>query len=461
MKCVRRFTVLVLLASLLASGCWDRIELEDIAWVQALGFDAGPPGFLTTTMEIGVPRSLSGGGTAPSGGAAGPRYTTITIVSRTALEAFDLAALNLGRHISLVHTQVFVFGEELAKADLRSLAGAMDRFREIRGMALVTVAQGRAEDILRVNMSPLEVSPSRFIQTVTQQHPYTGLFEVDVFVRDFLDPMESSSVSPRCPIIALASDYKTPQSTGQGAGQGATGASDPAQQMPSSPKVGERVEPKVNLEELPPEKNVTDLGGWQVPKAGGGPVIVMGMALLQGGKMVGTLTGDEARTVLLVRNDLERATVTVPDPTARDKPELSLGAEINAAKTDVHVDRTGTDVRVKVDAKVEVSYISPKTQTDYSDPRMTPLAESAIADYLKASLDRTVAKTQALGVDPFGFGGKVKRTFLTWPAFEEFAWMTKYPTAKVETNVQVHIKRYGLDLQPLVVPPSEIIQKQQ
>ena len=458
----------IFLFSTVASGCWDRTELEDVAWVQAMGFDKGPEGFLTTTMEIGVPRVLRGGMNVPSSGAGGPRYVTITLVSRTALEALDLVSLSLGRRLSLVHTQLFLFGEELAKSDLRPLMGAMDRFREVMGMTLVAVAHGRAEDILRVNTSPLESSPTRFIQMLMQHHPHTGLFEVTMFLRDLVGPIESSSRSPACPIIALASDVQTQSGSGTGGGGaggqssgggGGGAATDPAQQVPSSPEVGERVEPKVDIESLPPGENVTALEPWEVPKAGGGPLFVMGMALFQGGKMVGILSGDEARSILLVRNDLERTSLVVPDPTAPDKPELSIGVEIVGGKTDIEVNRIGSEVTLKVKSKVEVSYISPKTQTDYSDPRMTPLAEKAIADHLKKYLDQTIAKTQALGTDPFGFGDKVKRTFLTWPEFESFAWFTKYPTAKIETVVEANIRRYGLDLRPLVIPPAELLQK--
>jgi spore germination protein KC len=454
----RRFWILVIIAALCAPGCLDRAELEDIAWVQAIGFDKGPEDFLSTTLEIGVPRTLRAG-PATVGAAGGPYYITITVVSRTALEALDLAALNLGRRISLVHTQLFLFGEELARSDLRPLVGAMDRFREIRGSAHVAVAHGRAEDILRVNTSPLEVSPNRFIQTVMQQHQQTGLFEAATFVRDFTNLMESSSMSPRCPILSLAADYQ-PQKAGggQGGSQGQSGQRDPAQGFPSTPKVGERVEPKVDLKEMGPGEDTTGLSGWQVPKIGGGPVIIMGTAMFNGGKMVGALTGEETLTAILIRNDFERGGFPVLDPTAPDKPELSMSVGAIGAKSKITVKKAESAVSVAVEVRMDVSYISPQTQTDYTDPRMTPLAERAVEDYIKGVMDRAIAKSQAVGSDIFGFGEKVRHTFLTWPEFEAFAWLTKYPATKIETTVHVKIKRYGLDLAPLAVPPAQIIQ---
>lgn len=453
MRIRRLLAIVVLTTTLLGPGCWDRVELEDIAWVQAIGFDKGPPGFYSTTMEIGIPRSLRGG--VVSVGAIGPRYTTVTVLARSILEAIDLTAVNLGRRISLVQAQLYLFGREFAETDVRSIVGETKRLVEARGSALVAMAQGRAEDILRVNTSPLEVSPGRFLMTILQQHGRTGLFEAARFVPDFVNLLESSSSSPRCPILALASDYKP---KGGGAGQGGGAEGDPSQQFPSTPQVGERVEPRTDLSKLAPSQSTTDLPPEDIPLAGGGPVILAGTAMFQGGRMVGTLTGEESRAVLVARNDLERAAFPVIDPTAPDKPELALDVEITGPRSKVRVTRTGDQVRIRLDIHVTVSYLATWTQTDFSDPRMTPLAESAIEDYLKHLLDRTIAKSQAAGSDVFRFGERVKRTFLTWPEFEEFAWLTKYPTAQIDTSVKVHIELYGLTLQPPVIPPSEKIQ---
>jgi hypothetical protein len=99
-----------------------------------------------------------------------------------------------------------------------------------------------------------------------------------------------------------------------------------------------------------------------------------------------------------------------------------------------------------------------KTQTDYTDPRNTPLAEAAVADYVKQNMDSAIQRMQRIGVDPFGFGERVRRTFLTWPEWDSFAWPTKYPSAHITTRADVSIKQYGLDLAPPRIAPWEIIQ---
>lgn len=451
--------LIVLIFGTSATGCWDRIELEDVAWVQAMGFDPGVDGYLATTFQIGIPHSLRSA-TVSGGGAGGaPEYLTVTIHSRTALEALDLVSLNLGRRVSLVHTQLFLFGEELARSGLRGLVGALDRFREVRGSALVAVVRGRAEDLLRINTSPLEVSPSRFIQTVLQQHIYAGLFKASSLARDLTNLSESSVKSPVVPLLGIASDYTPPEGQdgqgGQGR-QGSQGESSPGEQYPSTPEVGETLEPdKVPRPLLPPDGNTTFGEAGMIPKMGGGPVTVLGVAVFRGDKLAGTLSGEETRALLAVLEDLERASFAVPDPERPDDVQYSLGFTAQSATSKVKVKRSGENVEIDVKVSLEVSYVSPKTQTDYTDPRLVYVAESALASYFKEILDRAIKRTQEMGADAFGFGRRVKMTFLTWPDFEAFEWPNRYKDAKITTEVEVHVRRTGLVLGPLQVPRWE------
>lgn len=171
--------------------------------------------------------------------------------------------------------------------------------------------------------------------------------------------------------------------------------------------------------------------------------------------MVGTLSAEEARAVLAVHGDLERASFAVPDPEKPDEVKYSLGFTVQSASSRVSVRRTGEDVELDVKVNLEVSYVSPKTQTDYTDPRMVYVAEGALASYFKTVLDGAIQKTQDMGADVFGFGRRVKMTFLTWPEFEAFEWPNRYKDARIATSVEVKVRRTGLVLGPLNVPRWE------
>lgn len=444
------------------SGCWDRVELEDHAWVTAMGFDKDPEGRLLISFQVAIPANVR---ESPTGGSGqGPDYLTLTLLARGGLEALDLAAVNLGRRVSLVHTQLFVFGEELAKSGVASIVATMDRFREVRGSALVAMAKGKASDVLRVNVAPLDASPARFIQSIMEQHSNTGLFTEAALAHDFINPMGGSAIAPICPIIALSADYKQLKGESGGGGGGSSGGNgsqDPGHATPSTPEVGQEVE----TEGLPPAVQDPAQGAafaeaQSLPKLGGSPVTIMGTAVFSHGEMVGTFSGEETRIMHILKGDFERAAFSVPDPQFPDNPELFLSLELGKGKHRIRVEREGENVRINADVDLVGAYISMRTATDYSDPRNTPLAEQAVASYIKQAMDGAILKAQEeMGVDPFGFGEKVRRTFWTWPEFEAFAWHTKFPDAEISTTVNVRIKRYGMDLAPPATPPWKVIEQ--
>ncbi|MDP2858126.1 MAG: Ger(x)C family spore germination C-terminal domain-containing protein, partial [Bacillota bacterium] len=151
---------------------------------------------------------------------------------------------------------------------------------------------------------------------------------------------------------------------------------------------------------------------------------------------------------------------SIPDPLAADQPQYSMAMVLAASGSRVKVQRQGDQVTLNVKVNLEGSYLAIMSQTDYTDPRNTPLAEKAAEDQVKRAMDRAITRSQKeMKVDPFRFGDRVKGTFLTWPEFDKFAWQSKYPDATVVTEVKVNIRRYGLDLAPPRVPPSEIIRK--
>jgi len=466
---MRRAAIVVLGLSLVmsCSGCWDRIELEDVAWVQAIGFDKEPSGFVTATLEMSIPRTL-GGAAAAGGIPSQPHHATISLLTRTGIEALDLAGLALGRRVSLVHCIMYVFSEDLARSDLRSLLGAIIRNPQVRGSAFVAVCRGRAEDVLRLLISPLEISPSRFIETIQQQHFNTGLFE-SVHLADLAQAMESESEQPTCPLIALARDIKSSQSEQKGqsgmgmqqsAGGSSEGGGEAEKAFPATPDVGQRIK----IEGLPswltsPEGGPTMLEAGELPYIGGSPVTMMGSAVFLGGKLVGDLNGEETRGMLMVKGDFENGMFSIPDPQFPDKIEYSVGVSLSGRNPKVHVRRQGDHVEIDVHISLEMTFISMKTQTDYTDPRNAPLVEKAAADYVKKHLDRAIMRTQKElgGSDVFGFGLYLRRTFWTWPEWQTFAWPATYSHAIIRTSVETHLTRYGLELAPPSIPPSEKI----
>ncbi|NLG79633.1 MAG: Ger(x)C family spore germination protein, partial [Firmicutes bacterium] len=54
--------LLFLVTVVCASGCWDRTEVDDLAFIMAIGLDEAPNDQVYVTFHIAVPRAVAGGG---------------------------------------------------------------------------------------------------------------------------------------------------------------------------------------------------------------------------------------------------------------------------------------------------------------------------------------------------------------------------------------------------------------
>ncbi|MDA8235641.1 MAG: hypothetical protein M0Z31_12735 [Clostridia bacterium] len=144
--------ILLLLTSFL-SGCWDRRELEEQAFVLTIGIDKGPiPSSFLWTFQIAVPRQLAGGQTAGGGGGGAQQPSTI---------------------ISIESTTIF---------------GALNLIN-----SFLLVAEGKAKDTIAAYKPILEQNPAKFIETLVLNSSYTDLMP-KTQLHDYLTHAESKAI---------------------------------------------------------------------------------------------------------------------------------------------------------------------------------------------------------------------------------------------------------------------------
>src|SRR5690349_11685006 len=72
MKVKQGLLGILILSVLNMTGCWDRVEVNDIALIMGTAFDSAPGGKLQMTSQIMVPSQASGGtGAGGQGGLVG------------------------------------------------------------------------------------------------------------------------------------------------------------------------------------------------------------------------------------------------------------------------------------------------------------------------------------------------------------------------------------------------------
>ncbi|MDQ7794661.1 MAG: Ger(x)C family spore germination protein [bacterium] len=400
---------LAVLLPLSAAGCWDLEELDDLALVVALGLDTAGPGEIEAVFQIAVPRNLvaspgggGGGGAGGSGGGPGmDGYETVSVRARDLTEAMAILTTNYARRPTLIHNELLVLGEELARQGVATLLGSLKDLPEFRGNVVAVVARGRASDLLTIR--PLvDPRPSRYLEGLVRQNNAAGQGLV-TRVTDILLALDSRSLAPLLPLLER-----------QEAG-------------PTGP------DPRI-LAGAPSKARL------------------VGAAAFRGDAMVGELDLEETRLTLMLRGEGRDGTFTLPDP--RD-PRRPVSVRISRSRPLIGARRpAGGPVEIDVTLRLEAEVV------EIGGPHLTSAGRETFRElargleaWLTPRLDDLVRRSQEeLRADSFGFGRRVRRTFATLPQWERFAWEKQYPGATVRVRTEVVFRQDGL-LYWLPAPP--------
>lgn len=107
-----------ILCCVLLSGCWDRIEINDLAIVLATGIDY-EDGKVQLTSQIFIPRKASAGDSSGSGGSPSGVTMIRTAEGRTIAEALNRLQRKVPRNMFWGHCEVIIISEQAGKRGIR------------------------------------------------------------------------------------------------------------------------------------------------------------------------------------------------------------------------------------------------------------------------------------------------------------------------------------------------------
>lgn len=139
----------VLMSALVLTGCWDRIEVNDIAIVTTTSFDLEEDGRYRVAVQVPLPGQM-GGATGGGGGTSGTKpFYVDSEAGNSIREATQHLQSRMSRRLFFSHRRVMVIGEELAKSGMREVFDVTARLPENRLTANVLVAKGKGIDLLK------------------------------------------------------------------------------------------------------------------------------------------------------------------------------------------------------------------------------------------------------------------------------------------------------------------------
>ncbi|MGZ4030926.1 MAG: Ger(x)C family spore germination protein [Tumebacillaceae bacterium] len=413
-------------------GCYDRVELEGMAFVISMGIDKGPGNTIDVTASIAVPRKLAGGtggGGGGGGGDQGPLAAAkpITVRARSIPQALDLLNTTVERRVSLTHLSNFGISERLARDGFVRYVRPLTRYREFRRTVFMYVVPGSMREQYEKNQPVLEQSVTRFTESVADVGRYTGMTPRQYF-HEFITSIEAPNEDPIAPIVAVNAESQKPTPHGK---------SDASTTNKS--RGSEEEEGKAKPSFKPGD----------VVRRGGNSLEFIGTAVFRKDKLVAFLDGIETRMMMTVRGDLLRTEMDFPDLSSPgDYVSLELK---HARKPVVEVDLDAKPVQVKVKQSLEGDFVGSQSMVDYTQPahieKLEAEVRQRIEDREKAIINKMFHEYQA---DPFAIFKHTRGEFLTYQDFQNYDFRKAMKTAQVDVQVDVKLRRVGVQLAPVI-----------
>lgn len=175
--------------TLVAAGCWDRVEVEDRGLVVGIAIDTQETGGLVMTFQYAVPGLIRPAGTSGADGGEGrgmQAFWNVATVSDSVFQGEELISTRAYPAPYLGHLQVLVFGEHAARQGIFPQLDFFLRSMEVRRSIPVMVARGSAATIMQL-VPPLWSVPSIYLARLPENEVRTSRMGYLVTLGDLAD----------------------------------------------------------------------------------------------------------------------------------------------------------------------------------------------------------------------------------------------------------------------------------
>lgn len=181
----------------LLSGCWDRREINDLAFIMASAVDKEKDGYRVSVL-VPLPGNM-GGPSGGGGGSGGQKPFAIdSEFGRTPSEATKKLQNRLSRQLYFAHRRVLLYGEDVLKDGLIEIMDGSTRTPDNRLTTLIAVTSGKAADYLSAK-SNIE----RFVTEAIREMLQSDI-SIPIRVKDVIGQMNSVGDDARFPYLEFA-----------------------------------------------------------------------------------------------------------------------------------------------------------------------------------------------------------------------------------------------------------------
>lgn len=400
--------ILLTLTIFSLTGCYSKKELDNLAYVIAIGADVGSGDELNITYQIAVPLKIS----SESGKTGEENYITHTVRANSLYTGNSKVNSLTSKEINLSHVKLIVYSEELAKQDLSGHINSLISNVSIRPKTTVALCKGTAQEFLEKITPNLEASPARYYELLFESQKYTD----DTIASELLDFYSNASALDQATTLIVLSNQKENDDKS------------------SKTKNEENMQEDNKNLDLSSKKSEDSEDSNDNNKS---ETKFLGIATFNGGKMVGIIPEELVASHLILTSSLKEGNITVDDVEEKNKLVSIKLSQEKACKFNVNIEKNVPQITITINILAKLQ--SSNSTTDYLNKKNKNLLKEKIETKLEKQLTEYIQKTQELNSDISGIGKHVKKEYLTWKEFEKSNWNNNYQNAKIKLDVNVDL----------------------
>ncbi|WP_147535343.1 Ger(x)C family spore germination protein [Bacillus marasmi] len=400
--------MLILLIPFLLSGCWDKIELNDIGIITGIAVEKGEKHKYKYTVS-----SVNASELSKTTAMGNTSNITFSLEGNSISELARKMNVAMSRRLIYSHTRVLIIDKELAEEGIVGFLDFLERSGEFRNDFNILIAEGaKASDVLRMTY-PIHRDPSLKLHSQLDALLEDWGGDPNVRLTDFIIAITSKGINPVCAVVTIKGD----------------------------PKKGKTVENN--------KSNQLDA-----------ILVINGLAIFKLDKLIGTLPIEDTRNYLWTQ-DLKRTNITVECGEDENNKKLYNDIQIVSSASNLSSSFHKGKADLKVQITGEAKLLGTQCQEPLKDLKTYKKYESDMNELIVESVTNMIKTVQEeYKTDVFGFGEYLNRK--QHKAFEKIAddWEEYFTNASVKVESNLFIRRTGVRNNSFITEIEEIKKKE-
>lgn len=377
-------TISIILCSCL-SGCWNSREMNSLGFMTSMGFDKSEKGIMLT-IQVLNPRAI-----ASQKAVNEPSIVVYTDEGKDTIEMIRRMITRSSRKLNGTHLSNIVFGEEFAKEGITEVLDFLSREHQFRTQMYFAVAKGTTANEVLKNMSTLDPNPAIKLSSSLEA---SDQIWAGTHVTKLIELTNS-----------IISDGIDPVLTGV--------------------EITDKREDHDSIDML--KKMETDA------------IKIYGLAVFDNDKFKGWLNEDESKGFNYIVGDVPGTMAFV-----EDKSVGKISFEVTNTKAKQIATLVNEKPYITVDINVEANIETVSGEFDVTKEENIKIIEHLAEEKGTKVCEKSLKKAQKeLGVDIFGFGETIHRTYpKLWGSLKD-DWNSTFKDLPVKLNFKVIILKTG------------------